>query len=996
MVTNPLGHTTTAVYNAANQLDTTTDPTGATTQNFYTPNTGWLSSTVVAGARRTEFVYDDYGRVSFERRTTPTGPTVIAETGFGYDPAGNRTSIKRPNGVTDTFTYDQLSRLTTSNIDVGVGGTPTLAVSEAGYDIAGNLVRVKDARNNITTMTYNNWGLASSVTEPSTTAHPTVANRKWTVTYNAAGFPTTEVRPGAVTVIKSYDNLNRLTGESGTGTGVVSATRSFQYDLGGRLTVVGGQTLGYDSRNNLRTATGTMGSSTYTYDLVNRMTGRTDAAGTSTFDWTARSQLLSIVTNSTTTGYTWYPSGELDTVTYPGSTSRKYMYDDLGRPVSDVVKNSSAVTISSRLYEYNEDSTVKKTTITQPGNTAAGVYLYGYDRGARLTSMTSPSNVVTNYGYDLAGNRTTAGSATFVYDARNRLMSGGGTTYNWTPRGTLSSTTGTGAATYVHDGLDRLTQAGTVTYAYDSLDRVATRTVGGVATAFSYAGVEMDPVAEGTVTKYLRGPSGQSVHGIVRNGTMTIAGMDRHGDVSFTLSTAGAITDTKVSDPFGKTLAATGTVPNVGFQSDYTDPTSGLVWMGARWYNPNTGTFTARDTVPGSVGAYATMNRYTYGLNNPVTFNDPTGRVAAPAGCDNACQVEYTQQTGDVYEDRTYYENEDGSFNAGVYVTVDGDTISVVSPSGVTISDSSTTSRSTELGWTPTEDTGFAVRIATSAGTGDARQVHRAIDDSGARAGALSILQNLVNQNPISRGGGVQAFGNGGRQGPVDPNNPDTNPLLLVDDCERLDAWEGGFYSDPVRASRENNQKTVSNQAVILQCLDGRRTDSKSAVRHTVDWYKSHFGVEPDDAYSNGGGNNPYKKYGRNPDLVAVFESGHTQVIEVKSGKAAKISSRILSEVNKDDQIQAYENSTSVAWHLWTNNQGEAFTSVAIAVQLQLAGISIVVHVNPANQQQRSDANQPVGPQPPGVVRPGNPPIKVPDIVPPQWVPIRPVPVPVP
>jgi hypothetical protein len=145
-------------------------------------------------------------------------------------------------------------------------------------------------------------------------------------------------------------------------------------------------------------------------------------------------------------------------------------------------------TLSKRAYTYNPDSTVQTTTITQPGNPAAGLYQYTYDRGARLRSMTAPNAAVTGFTYDAAGNRLTAGSASYFYDQRNRLMSGAGTTYNWTPRCTLASTTGTGAATYAHDGLDRLTQVGTVTYSYDSLDRVTTRTLAGTATGFSYTG----------------------------------------------------------------------------------------------------------------------------------------------------------------------------------------------------------------------------------------------------------------------------------------------------------------------------------------------------------------------------------------------------------------------------------------------------------------------------------------------------------------------------
>jgi RHS repeat-associated protein len=208
----------------------------------------------------------------------------------------------------------------------------------------------------------------------------------------------------------------------------------------------------------------------------------------------------------------------------------------------------------------------------------------------------------------------------------------------------------------------------------------------------------MDPVAEGTATKYLRGPSGQSVHGIIRGG-MTIAGADRHGDVSFTLSTAGTVVDSKVSDPFGKPLGMSGSSPNIGFQSDWTDPTNGLVWMGARWYNPNTGTFTARDIMPGSVGAYATMNRYTYGLNNPLTYSDPTGRVAAPANCDNACHYAHLQSTGELYDDPANSHNDrhqrgDLDASVEVYEGEDGPTFIVSWDSGIVVSTTADTRRS--------------------------------------------------------------------------------------------------------------------------------------------------------------------------------------------------------------------------------------------------------------------------------------------------------------
>jgi RHS repeat-associated protein len=262
------------------------------------------------------------------------------------------------------------------------------------------------------------------------------------------------------------------------------------------------------------------------------------------------------------------------------------------------------------------------------------------------------------------------------------------------------------------------------------------RTASSVSSLFSYAGVELDPVLVGS-SKYLRGPSGASVYGVVRGGVTSFAGADRHGDVSFSLTAAGAVSDSTIRDPFGKTLGSTGTAPDVGFQSDWTDPVSGLVWMGARWYQPNTGTFVSRDTVAGSVGAYASMNRFTYGLNNPVLFNDPTGRVAAPAGCDNACQSEYFQRTGDFYDADTSFNDryQNGDRDAQSWASEDGQTIMVINDVGMTVSVGQTIDRHTfdELANQPLPAASVPVENdpASNRGTGTNRGVVTHGSDSG-------------------------------------------------------------------------------------------------------------------------------------------------------------------------------------------------------------------------------------------------------------------------
>jgi RHS repeat-associated protein len=67
-------------------------------------------------------------------------------------------------------------------------------------------------------------------------------------------------------------------------------------------------------------------------------------------------------------------------------------------------------------------------------------------------------------------------------------------------------------------------------------------------------------------------------------------------------------------------LATTGADYNpFGYTSAYTDPTTGLIHDGARYYNPADGRFTQQD--PANQGP----NLYTYAADNPLNQSDPTG-----------------------------------------------------------------------------------------------------------------------------------------------------------------------------------------------------------------------------------------------------------------------------------------------------------------------------------------------------------------------------------
>jgi len=70
----------------------------------------------------------------------------------------------------------------------------------------------------------------------------------------------------------------------------------------------------------------------------------------------------------------------------------------------------------------------------------------------------------------------------------------------------------------------------------------------------------------------------------------------------------------------------------VGYTGHASDKATGLVYMGARYYNPQTGVFLSRDPASVSANDPFSFNRYSYVNNNPYRYIDPDGRNPVVAG----------------------------------------------------------------------------------------------------------------------------------------------------------------------------------------------------------------------------------------------------------------------------------------------------------------------------------------------------------------------------
>jgi RHS repeat-associated protein len=82
--------------------------------------------------------------------------------------------------------------------------------------------------------------------------------------------------------------------------------------------------------------------------------------------------------------------------------------------------------------------------------------------------------------------------------------------------------------------------------------------------------------------------------------------------------------------PYGEVLASSGTGASAyGFAGEWTDA-SGLQYLRARMYSPETGQFFQPDTYISDPFISQSWNRYAYSRNNPINFIDPTGHFPEP------------------------------------------------------------------------------------------------------------------------------------------------------------------------------------------------------------------------------------------------------------------------------------------------------------------------------------------------------------------------------
>ena len=385
IVVDALGATTTYTYNTAGQVLTVMTP----------PAQGQSQGAT------TTFTYNTSGYL-----TQVAGPVAGATTIFTYDAYGRRRTVTDPAGLTLTYDYDSLDRVTKvtypdttyeqtiyNRLDAEKRRDRLGRTTQTLFDAIRRPVATRDALGQTTQYEYGGSGCSSCGSDGDKLMKLVDSNGNATTwDYDVQGRVTQETRADG-----SHENYVYETTSSRLKQKIdrKNITTSFSYFLDGKL-----------KQKTYSDATPLV---SYTYSATKGLM-LTAANGTDTLTWTYdaldRVATEASTKNASTVGYSYDPAGNRTVLTLNGSTHVTYAYDQ-----------------PSRL-----------TGITRGSNTIG----FGYDTASRRTSMTYPNGVVTTYGYDteshllsIAANRsgTPITSFSYVLDAvGNRTRK---TTLDW-------------------------------------------------------------------------------------------------------------------------------------------------------------------------------------------------------------------------------------------------------------------------------------------------------------------------------------------------------------------------------------------------------------------------------------------------------------------------------------------------------------------------------------------------------------------------------------
>lgn len=616
------------------------------------------------------YTYDDDGNQV--TATDPEGRTWTYE----YDESGNRTLECDPGGNCTTVIYNDRNK-------------PILRTDSLGneevyvWNDRGERLEIRDSSGNVWTFSYTSSGRLETATFPNgsqssyeydglgrTTLFTDRRGRSSSYTYSAAGMVETETWIGSSPPEQftyEYDAVGNLvratssvsdlsidywptgqvkTTHSASVAGSTEAVVAYGYDNGGTELASG-----YDGNGNVTFVSDSFGGvSQYSYDFRNSVTSISQFAADPTF-LVPGAIASSVVERTIDLEYglggllrTVRRYNDLDRLQLGPQTS--YVYDCDGCPtrVSSIDHRDPITDTSLHAMAFVRDARGDVLSATD----AEGTHSYSYDGMRRLLAVDHPSGGPQEdefYSYDGVGNRLQSQrSSAYQFDYQldpgtgNALRNDDDFSYDYDASGNLALRTSLADGSYTefaHDYRNRLVSVArfssggarvwSASYSYDAANRRIRSDENGVVRQYVYDRAHAMVVLDGGGNVFKRRLYGETLDQALGYSTPTdgywyLTGPKR--SVRDIVDEAGSIVRHYVYDSFGAVVDTTGTVDDdLRFQSREFSDLTGLGYFRARHYDPELGRFVEEDPL--------TPYRYDFGFNNPLTFVDPTGEVAA-------------------------------------------------------------------------------------------------------------------------------------------------------------------------------------------------------------------------------------------------------------------------------------------------------------------------------------------------------------------------------
>ncbi len=568
-------------------------PNGNDWTYFYDAN-GNLVSQTDAKVQTITFNYDPLNRPV--RKHYPTGSDVV----YTYDvapdstmptyPIGRLSTMSDASGTTNYY-YDQLGRSTGTSKIIG----STRYDFKMSYDALGRIASLTYPDTETVSYAYNAGALAAAINS---------AGSPYAIydNYNAVGQPGTITYGNGVTTAYQYYSTNKRLQSIVTGN-ANQTIMSLAYD--------------YNPGGSIR-------------DIVDNVNG----ANTQSFWYDEHNRIQEAQSQSY--GALWYNYSPAGNITMKEGVT----YDYTG-PKPHAVKSTS----DGGAYTYDANGNMISDGIR--------TISYDYDNMPQSVTVNSATTSFVYDGADTRVKKTTSLGDDIYFGKFYECMAENCTKYIFAGDTRVAMKTGT-AVLYYHDdhlgSTQDVSQVGAVQDGQCSNQPV--RIAGATPQYFSTIQAAYDAASDGDVIQTMAGNFIENLN--LSNGvSVTLSGgydctytsqAGRSELVGMVSDNAGSLTiqnfellvsgypDNSVDQvhylPFGATYFDAGGIPvNHKYTAQEFDAETGLYNYNARFYNPALGRFISADSLVNDPSNPQSLNRYSYVLNNPMIYTDPTGHM---------------------------------------------------------------------------------------------------------------------------------------------------------------------------------------------------------------------------------------------------------------------------------------------------------------------------------------------------------------------------------